>query len=95
MDDQILKKVLQLDSLIGFLTWQERTDIHRKNDISSSKIKAAYEWVISEKWNAPPMKYGQDRLLYYYDPDKDTWMCDETYLKNYPQYKEIENFKNI
>ncbi|SIT25466.1 hypothetical protein SAMN05421786_1159 [Chryseobacterium ureilyticum] len=95
MDETILKRVLQLDSLIGFLSWQERTDIHKNHEISSSRIKLAYEWIIKENWKPPKMKYGQDRLLYFYDPINNHWLWDEDYLKVHPQYKELKNLKNI
>lgn len=91
MDREVLIKVLQLDSLIGFLSWQERAEIHHYKEsdtISSKKTLAAFVWIIKEKWESPDTKYGQDRILYFYDPDSDTWITDEYYLKLYPEYKE-------
>ncbi|MEI7486819.1 MAG: hypothetical protein WCJ72_05325 [Chryseobacterium sp.] len=91
MKKEILKKVLQLDSLTGFLDWVDRAEIHLYRDnakIASKRVLAAYEWIIKENWEAPQMKYGHDRVLYFYDPDSETWLPDEYYLKLYPQYKQ-------
>ncbi|AKK74468.1 hypothetical protein OK18_19250 [Chryseobacterium gallinarum] len=91
MEKEILKKVLQLDSLIGFLSWQERVQIHLYNDndtITSKKVLAAFMWILKENWEPPEMNYGQDRLLYWYDPDSEIWFLDEDYLKIYQEYKE-------
>lgn len=87
MDEAILKKVLQLDSLINFLTWQDRTEIHHSPNITSIKVKQAYNWIISTEWSAPKMKYGQDRLLYFFHPDYDCWFVDEDYFKLFPDFK--------
>lgn len=92
MDISILKKVLQLDSLINFLQWEDRTLIHLYNEngpiITSTRILAAFVWILKENWEAPKTRYGQDRILYFYDPDSETWLPDEDYLKLYSEYKE-------
>jgi len=89
MDITTLKKVLQLDSLINFLSWQDRTQIHhsKDGDNHSQKVLAAFIWIASKNWEPPQMKYGQDRLLYFFHPEYDCWFVDEDYLKLYPQYK--------
>jgi hypothetical protein len=100
MNNDILFKILQLDSLTGFLNWTERIRIHlyKENKIKTTtpKILAAYEWIEIASWEAPEMKYGDDCLQYFYDPDSDTWMQAEYYLKLYPEYKAaINKIKNI
>lgn len=101
MDETILKKVLQLDSLLNFLQWDDRAQIHhycflnkKVDPITSKKVLAAFVWIIKEKWEAPKRKYKDDRILYFYDPDSDTWLPDEDYLKLNSQYKEeLTNLK--
>lgn len=97
MKKDILKKVLQLDSLIGFLDWTDRAEIHLfKEKSNSPRIVVAYEWILKETWEAPQMKYGQDRLLYYYDPYSEKKILAEYYLKLHPQYKvELTNLKYV
>ncbi|RQO37924.1 hypothetical protein DBR39_13630 [Chryseobacterium sp. KBW03] len=90
MDKTTLKKVLQLDSLINFLDWQERAQIHHCNEsavIASKKVLIALEWIGKVNWESPQTKYGQDRLLYFFNSEYDCWFVDEDYLKLYPQYK--------
>jgi len=89
--NKALKKVLQLDSLINFLSWQDRTEIHqyaKGGDITSNKIISALIWIASENWQPPEMRYEDDRLLYFYDPDSDLWLTDENYTEIYFEYKE-------
>lgn len=89
MKIEILKKILQLDSLIGFLDWTDRVEIHQfKEKSNSPRIVAAYEWILKENWEVPQMRYGQDRLLYYYDSNSEKKILAEYYLKNHPQYKQ-------
>jgi len=90
IDTTILKKVLQLDSLIGFLDWKDRVKIHhfKENETElSKKVLAAFVWIIRENWESPETKYGHDRVLHFYDPDSETWLPDEYYLKLHPEYK--------
>jgi hypothetical protein len=92
MDNNILLKILQLDSLVRFLDWSERVRIHlyREGKINSTtpKIWAAYEWIIKENWNPPEMAYGVDRFLYFHDQELDLWIEAEHYLKYFPEYRQ-------
>ena len=93
MENDILFKVLQLDSLIGFLNLEERITIHlyregkKDADYITLQIMVAYHWIIKENWEAPKMKYGDDYLQYFFDPDSDKWLPTEWYLGIYPEYK--------
>jgi hypothetical protein len=91
MDNTILFKILQLDSLVSFLDWTERVIIHtyinNKAEQTTPKILAAYLWIETNEWEAPQMEYKQDRLLYFFDLDSETWLTDEYYLKLFPEYK--------
>lgn len=92
MDNEILLKILQLDSLVRFLEWGERVRIHlyRENKMKSTtpRILAAYEWIIKEDWQAPLMHYGEDRFQYFHDAELDLWVEVENYLNYFPQYRE-------
>lgn len=93
MNKDILFKILQLDSLIGFLDWTERVIIHLYREGKTDdgdltlQIMVAYHWIQAESWEAPIMKYCDDCLQYFYDPDADTWIQVENYLKLHPEYK--------
>lgn len=69
MNIDILFKILQLDSIFGVLSWDERIRIHlilKGEEIEpSANISILYEWVVKWEWLPPVMRYGQDRLLYY------------------------------
>lgn len=69
MKNNILKKILQLDSILHFLTWKDRIRIHlymlERFQSTTPHILAAYSWVVKNNWEAPEMRYGQDRLLYF------------------------------
>ncbi|KFF13095.1 hypothetical protein IW15_10035 [Chryseobacterium soli] len=95
MNNDILLKILQLDSLVRFLDWGERVRIHlyREGIFNSTtpKILAAYEWVINESWEPPVMHYGEDRFQYFHDPELDMWVENENYLNYFPEYKEELN----
>jgi len=71
MDINILFKILQLDSIFGVLSWDERIRIHlilKGEEMQpNTNISLLYEWVVKWEWLPPVMRYGQDRLLYYED----------------------------
>lgn len=97
MKKEILIKILQLDSLVNILSWYERVCIHQNVLESSSliKINELYEWILKENWESPETKYGQDRILYFYDVDSDTWMQENYYLKLFIEYEPwIKQLKN-
>lgn len=95
MNNDILLKILQLDSLIRFLTWGERVKIHlymeNKSTSTTSRIYDAYEWIEQENWEPPVMHYGEDRFQYFHDPELDIWVETENYLNYFPQYREELN----
>jgi hypothetical protein len=92
MNNDILLKILQLDSLVRFLHWTERIRVHlfREGKINSTtpKILVAYEWIVRESWEPPVMHYGEDRFQYFHDPNLDIWIDAEHYLKYFPEYKQ-------
>lgn len=73
MDKEFLIKILQLDSIIRCLDWEDRIRIHLyisgRARMTSPKILAAGEWIEKWQWIAPDMRYGQDRLVYYSSPN--------------------------
>lgn len=88
MDKTILFKVLQIDSLMPFLTWDDRIKIHlfltdKASDLSTAIINTG-EWIIKYGWEPPFMYYGHDRLLYY-----------EADGKQFPAEDYSKNFKTI
>lgn len=89
MDKEIFFKVLQLDSLLNILHWKERIRIHLsisgRNETTTPDIMNVFEWIVRNKWEAPPMKYGQDYLQYYYDENIMEWLPVEEYKKFYNQ----------
>lgn len=96
MDNEILFKILQLDSLDKFLNWQDRIKIHLymlgRAKMTSSKIIDAYEWIEKNDWEAPLMKYGQDYLQVFYDPDSEMWLPVESYIELNPDLLTLTRF---
>ncbi len=100
----ILLKILQLDSLCGFLSWYERVTVHMAiRDINneqpveiSDKIIKLYQWIDDNAWEPPKMKYGQDLFQYFYDPDSDLWLPNEHYFKVFsaftPVLKQLKDY---
>lgn len=84
-----LHTLLQLDSLYRFLTWGERMIIHaqmlEKTKRTTENIERFLLFVESEKWEAPEMRYGQDRLQYFYNDDAESWHLVEEYRKQKPE----------
>ncbi|SKB63442.1 hypothetical protein SAMN05660477_00388 [Soonwooa buanensis] len=84
-----LLHTLALDSIIGFLSWYERTSIHLflNNKISpdelSENITELATIIMLHNITAPNMKYGHDRLLYY--EENNNWMPIENYFANNPE----------
>lgn len=84
-----LHTLLQLDSLYRFLTWGERMIVHaqmlEKTKRTTENIERFLLFVESEKWQAPEMRYGQDRLQYFYNDDVESWHLAEEYRKQKPE----------
>lgn len=82
MKNNILKKILQLDSIFHFLSWDDRIRIHlymlERFQSTTPHILAVYEWITKNEWSAPEMRYGQDRLLYF-EIKEDQWEPVENY----------------
>ena len=91
MDKELLLKILQLDSIIEKLTWQERMKIHFCVQGQELLLKPTtlliYDWV--SHWESPLMKIGQDRLKYCYDSSIKLWFPIEEYREITPKIKEI------
>ena len=83
MNNEILFRVLQLDSIFGLLDWSDRAYIHlwilEKSKITTPKILEAYEWIKTKDWQAPEMRYMDDRLLYFKYGDE--WLLISEYKK--------------
>ncbi|WP_312388727.1 hypothetical protein [Chryseobacterium sp.] len=93
MNNTTLFKTLQFDSLMRFLSNDERMMIHLfilgKSQTVTMKIKAAYDWIEATKWMPPRMKYEQDRLQYFFNPYREKWLLVDKYpkyLKNIPEF---------
>lgn len=69
MKTEILKNILQLDSIFGLLTYKERVRIHLilqgKISEATPYLKQLYKWCEDWQWLPPKTRYGQDRLLYF------------------------------
>lgn len=91
MKIEILRKVLQLDSLVSVLDWRERVIVHflmrDQIDFTTSKITSLYDWILKEKWECPERNYGQDRILYFFDVKSEKWMSTDHYLKLFKEYE--------
>lgn len=98
MDKEILKKILQIDSLTNVLDWRERVIIHflirDMIDYTTSNIIKLYDWIIKENWGCPERNYGHDRILYFYDPDSNQWLTVDYYLKINSEYEWILQLRN-
>ena len=83
MNNEILFKVLQLDSIFGLLDWRERTFIHMyingKSKELTPNILDAYGFIQDHNWQAPEMRYMDDRLLYFKYGDE--WLLISEYKK--------------
>lgn len=83
MNNTLLHNLLALDSLYGILNVGERISLHRKAlgkpTILTPKVKFWLIWLDKMNWEAPSMKYGQDRLAYYEDSDTLRWILADAY----------------
>ncbi|MRM97306.1 hypothetical protein [Riemerella anatipestifer] len=76
--------ILSLDSIFRLLTWQERLLLHhgiskRKEMKFTPKLQVISDWIAHARWEAPVMKYGQDRLLYF-ENEKGNWQLIDAYI---------------
>lgn len=75
--------LLALDSLYGILNVGERISLHRKAlgkpTTLTPRVKFWLIWLDKMNWEAPSMKYGQDRLAYYEDSDTLRWILADAY----------------
>lgn len=91
-----LFKILQMDSIIEKLTWQERVILHlyiqgRADPITipfTKNIYSLYDWIDITNWNAPLMKIGQDRLKYCYESRLQLWFPVEEYRDISPDIRQ-------
>ncbi len=78
-----LLTVLQLDSLYRLLSWGDRIAIRLcmlgKSEDIPPKATAILEWITTHRWEAPQMRYGQDRLQYYYSDAEEKYKTIEDY----------------
>ncbi|WP_052910345.1 hypothetical protein [Riemerella anatipestifer] len=79
--------ILSLDSIFRLLTWQERLLLHhgiskRKEMKFTPKLQVISDWIAHAKWEAPIMKYGQDRLLHF-ENEKGNWQLIDAYIIQY------------
>ncbi|MCW0497825.1 hypothetical protein OKE63_01410 [Riemerella anatipestifer] len=76
--------ILSLDSIFRLLTWQERLLLHygiskRKEVKFTPKLQVISDWIAHARWEAPVMKYGQDRLLHF-ENEKGNWQLIDAYI---------------
>lgn len=83
----IYLEMLALDSIYNILSWYDRTSIHRilKGEIVNLEEKPMMlnEYIRMTGWTSPYMKYGQDRLLYFYHENTESDYPIEEYKKMY------------
>ena len=97
MNKDILFTVLQLDSILGFLDWTERAYIHQfrmdKLRITTAKILEACQFIKDNHWQAPEMRFMDDRLVYFLAADG-KWHLISEYKKYHPEIQSIKHLKN-
>lgn len=87
MKTEILKNILQLDSIYGLLNWTDRVRIHlilqEKINDPTPKITLLYNWIIETNWERPTVKHLKDHPPEdsFYKSGKD-WIN----LKDYPKF---------
>lgn len=83
---EILYSLLELDSIYGVISWEERMRIHfyikGKLEDLTPRIEAFARWIETHQWEAPMMEYKSDRILYYFQ--NKTWREMEQYAKDFP-----------
>ena len=96
MNKEILLKVLQLDSILEVLQWEERMMLHNaildKNTVSTQRIRLMGDFVEYAYWEAPKMKIGQDRLKYCLKPNTENeYITIEEYRSTDEEFKQLLN----
>lgn len=91
--------LLALDSLYGILNVGERISLHRKAlgkpTTLTPRVKFWLMWLDKMNWEAPSMKYGQDRLAYYQDKYSLRWILAEEFPNRYEELTyQIQILKN-
>ncbi|GAA5096784.1 hypothetical protein GCM10023210_31000 [Chryseobacterium ginsengisoli] len=97
----IYQETLALDTIYNVLSWHDRTILHRvmtgeigANELNG-KVSMLYEFVSITKWKTPLMKFGQDRLLYFYDEQKEKDRPIEEYKTVFPNItNDLKNIQN-
>ena len=83
MNTITLFKVLQLDTIIRVLSWKERVRIHlylqNRHKSTTPLILKLYDWINENQWEAPNIRYGQERLLYYEARNKEWRPIEELF----------------
>ena len=90
-----LYDILSLDSIYHLLSYNERINIRLvlqgKEDMLCAKAQDLGKWIIKNRWIAPEMKYGQDRLLrFYHEPTEECHLVED-YPKLNPKITEKLN----
>lgn len=86
----IYQETLALDTIYNVLSWHERTTLHQimTGGIGEQELtenaSMLCEFVNNLNWKTPLMKYGQDRLLYFYDETTKKDRPIEDYIVLYP-----------
>lgn len=82
----VLKNVLALDSIVGFLDFTERMQIHRfinrgETDTNklSLRVRRAINSVKYHKWDAPEQKITSERTTVFYNTKAEKWQQIEKY----------------
>lgn len=93
-----LLTVLQLDSLYRLLSWGDRIAIRLcmlgKSEEIPHKATVILRWITTHRWEAPQMRYGQDRLQYYYSDAEEKYKPIEDYATEHNAVTEKINVLN-
>lgn len=99
MNNITLKKVLELDSLLGYLDWYDRASTHLyflgKINTPTNNVLLVYDWINKNEWISPEQKYTQERLKYWLNPYTKEWEPNELFKSHYPKIDlELKNLLN-
>ena len=91
--------LLKLDSFYRILTFKERITLHalilKKPNAPklNARCQAFVGWINDTNWEAPEIRFGQDRLLYY--KSEETNIPIEEYAEKHPETtKQVKAINN-
>ncbi|MDV4024220.1 hypothetical protein CMT52_07705 [Elizabethkingia anophelis] len=82
-----LLQALAFDSIYGVLSWYDRAVAHMYLYNKVEKVtERAYKLTVAvaqHKLKAPEMRYKEDKILYFYEENSETWQPVESYRQWY------------